>query len=165
MTEAQKVIKQRSGVPRISHNYAGITLVELVLVTGFVLLIAALAVPGLRGHLESQRIVDATLAIEQIDAAVVAYRERHHRLPASLSDLEIVVPLDPWGEPYRYQMLLGEVKASPRTDSRQVQINTDFDLYSLGPDGASTATVMASLSRDDVIRAHDGRYIGPASQH
>lgn len=166
MTNTLETAIRTSDLAGVSQRYgAGITLVEVVMATGFLLLVAALAVPGLRGHLESRRIADATLEIEQIDTAVLAYQEQHARLPASLSDLDIEIPDDPWGAPYRYAALVVSTNTKPRTDSRQVPINTDFDLYSVGPDGDSAATVTALQSRDDIIRAHDGRYIGPASQH
>ena len=43
-----------------------------------------------------------------------------------------------------------------------VPINTYFDLYSMGPDGQSVSPLTAKVSRDDIIYAHDGEYIGPA---
>jgi general secretion pathway protein G len=43
-----------------------------------------------------------------------------------------------------------------------VPINTDYDLYSMGKDGKSQPPLTAKDSRDDIIRANDGAYIGPA---
>ncbi len=50
-----------------------------------------------------------------------------------------------------------------RKDKFLVPINTDFDLYSMGEDGKSVPPLTAKASRDDIIRANDGGYIGPAS--
>jgi general secretion pathway protein G len=55
--------------------------------------------------------------------------------------------------------------ASPgrlRKDEQRAPLNTDFDLYSMGPDGASAAPLPAQPSRDDVVRADDGAFIGLA---
>jgi general secretion pathway protein G len=49
-----------------------------------------------------------------------------------------------------------------RKDRFLVPINTYYDLYSMGPDGQSQPPLTARVSRDDVIRANDGQYFGPA---
>jgi len=46
-----------------------------------------------------------------------------------------------------------------------VPINTDFDLYSMGPDGRSAPPLTAKHSRDDIVRANDGAFIGLASDY
>ncbi len=50
-----------------------------------------------------------------------------------------------------------------RKDHFMVPINTDFDLYSMGPDGASVPPLTARASRDDIVRANDGQFVGRAS--
>jgi len=42
-------------------------------------------------------------------------------------------------------------------------INTQYDLYSTGEDGQSKLPLTAPQSRDDVILAYDGNYVGLAS--
>ena len=44
-------------------------------------------------------------------------------------------------------------------------LNSDYDLYSMGKDGASTGPLTAKASRDDVVRANDGRFIGLAKDY
>lgn len=39
----------------------------------------------------------------------------------------------------------------------------DFDLYSYGPDGQSKQQLDNKVSRDDVVRASDGAFIGIAA--
>ena len=97
--------------------------------------------------------------------------------------------LDPWGRPYQYLRLANpsdngkgdgkdndkdkgkgkdmdpKEKGKPRKDHFLVPINSDFDLYSLGPDGESRAPLTAKHSRDDIIRANNGGYFGPASEY
>ncbi|MBK7951599.1 MAG: prepilin-type N-terminal cleavage/methylation domain-containing protein [Deltaproteobacteria bacterium] len=58
----------------------------------------------------------------------------------------------------------GSIMGEVRKDRFQVPINSDFDLYSSGPDGESRGPLSASVSRDDVIRANDGAYYGVAEE-
>jgi general secretion pathway protein G len=74
--------------------------------------------------------------------------------------------LDPWGNAYQYLnfadiMGVGQV----RKDRNLVPINTDFDLYSMGRDGASQPPLTANTSRDDIVRANDGRFVGKAEDY
>ncbi len=57
----------------------------------------------------------------------------------------------------------GNVVGQARKDRFLVPINSDYDLYSLGKDGRSVAALTAKDSRDDVVRASDGAFIGLAS--
>jgi general secretion pathway protein G len=52
-----------------------------------------------------------------------------------------------------------------RKDKNLVPINTDFDLYSLGKDGESVGPLTAIPSRDDIVRANNGSYIGRADSY
>jgi general secretion pathway protein G len=56
------------------------------------------------------------------------------------------------------------IMASVRKDRFLAPINTDFDLYSMGPDGESRAQLNVAASRDDVIRAANGSYFGVAQE-
>lgn len=58
----------------------------------------------------------------------------------------------------------GNTVGSARKDGFLVPINSDYDLYSVGPDGESTATLRSPMSRDDVIRAADGAFYGLAEK-
>lgn len=52
-----------------------------------------------------------------------------------------------------------------RKDQFLVPLNSDYDLYSKGPDGKSSPPLTAKESRDDIIRANDGAYFGLASEY
>ena len=41
-----------------------------------------------------------------------------------------------------------------------VPVNSDFDLYSMGKDGASASPFTAKSSQDDIVRAFNGGYYG-----
>ena len=51
-----------------------------------------------------------------------------------------------------------------RKDRFLVPLNSDFDLYSLGKDKSSAAPLNAKASRDDILRALDGGFIGVAAK-
>ena len=71
---------------------------------------------------------------------------------------------DPWGHAYQYlNHATAKGKGAFRKDKRIVPINTDYDLYSMGKDGQSVAPLTAKASRDDIVRANDGRFVGLAS--
>jgi general secretion pathway protein G len=74
--------------------------------------------------------------------------------------------LDPWGNPYQYLKIEGAPKSvigSARKDRFLVPLNSTYDLYSKGPDGASKPPLNAAVSRDDILRANDGQYVGLAA--
>ena len=80
--------------------------------------------------------------------------------PGNLGDLR-----DPWGNPYQYLNFDADIpgiNGRIRKDHNLHPINSDFDLYSKGPDGDSRAPLTARASRDDIIFARDGSFIGPA---
>ena len=83
--------------------------------------------------------------------------------PDSLSEIFNPVPLDPWGNPYQF---LNHITANGigkfRKDKNLVPINSDYDLYSMGPDGRSSSPLTASMSHDDIIRGRNGAYVGIA---
>lgn len=55
-------------------------------------------------------------------------------------------------------------KGKARKDHKLNPINSDFDLYSLGPDGVSKTQLTQKDSLDDIVRARDGGYVGLASE-
>ena len=82
--------------------------------------------------------------------------------PLDLAELPIEIPLDPWSRPYTY---LNIATAEPgtgafRKNGNLSPLNTDFDLYSAGKDGDSKGPLNAKASRDDVVRANNGAFIG-----
>jgi len=91
------------------------------------------------------------------------------KLPRTLADIGSDGALDPWGRPYVYvRSAASPTPASGgmvRVDHFGVPLNTDFDLYSVGKDGRSAASLSVKESADDVIVANDGGFIGLASRY
>ena len=85
--------------------------------------------------------------------------------PDPLSAVCTVTRRDPLGNPHKYLKIRG-VDPPPggqwRKDRVLVPINSGYDPYSMGPEGKSLPPLTARLSRDDIIRAADGAFFGPA---
>lgn len=56
-------------------------------------------------------------------------------------------------------------EATRRRDRYMFPLNTDYDLFSLGADGATAVAIGSQLSLDDVIRAQNGGYFGLAGEY
>jgi general secretion pathway protein G len=52
-----------------------------------------------------------------------------------------------------------------RRDRYMFPLNTDYDLFSLGPDTRTAVSLGENVGLDDVIRANNGGYFGPASEY
>ena len=56
-----------------------------------------------------------------------------------------------------------DVGDAQRRDGFSLPLNTDYDLFSIGPDGMSAISTGSQFSLDDVIRARNGNFFGLAS--
>jgi general secretion pathway protein G len=52
-----------------------------------------------------------------------------------------------------------------RRDRYLFPLNTDYDLFSLGPNMLTSVSIGESFGQDDVIRANNGGFFGPASEY
>lgn len=148
----------------ISSRVAGFTVVELLIVIAVLLTISAIAVPHFLEALERARIARAVGDMRTIGNAVVGYQVINQQWPLTLDDVGYGSNLDPWGNPYQYLSFTDtKGKGKMRKDHFLVPINSYFDLYSMGKDGQSVPPLTAAASRDDVIWANDGGFIGPVS--
>lgn len=146
----------------------GFTLIELLIALVIAAALMSIAVPNYQAYVERTRRTTAIKDISEISMALERYRTIAGTFPDSLNDLKIPLPLDPWGHAYRY---LGIDVASPpntgalRRDKNLNPLNSDYDLYSMGPDGLTQKQLTAAKGRDDIVRAGNGGFIGLASEH
>ena len=148
---------------------AGLTLLELLVTVAVVGLLASISIEVYAEALERSRFTRAVAEIRTIEKLILDF-ESEGELPESLADVGWDGHIDPWGNPYvSFKVEFnknGKVKvASVRKDRFLVPLNSTYDLYSAGPDGRSALPLTAKYSRDDIIRAGDGSFIGPASDH
>ena len=116
-------------------------------------------------YIDEARIAEAKTDIFSLEVRINYYQVKHLDYPESIDDIG-GAPNDPWGNPYRYlnvQTVKGNGKK--RKDRNLVPINSDFDLYSMGKDGRSVSPLTAKHSRDDIIRANNGEFVGLAEDY
>jgi general secretion pathway protein G len=142
----------------------GFTVIELMIGLAIVGVLASIATPMYQSHRERIRVNIAIADIAALSAAIKLYQTDAQALPASLAQIGNGNKLDPWGRPYRYlDLTTTKGHGASRKDKRLNPLNSDFDLYSVGRDGDTRTSLMPPVSRDDVIRARDGRFIGLAT--
>ena len=145
--------------------YAGFTLVELLVAMAVVMTIMAIAIPNMMAAMYQAKIAKAVGDICTLETDIAGYEATQGNLPNTLADIGRSDLVDPWGNPYQYlnhTNLKGNGQV--RKDRFLVPLNSDYDLYSMGQDGKSSAPLTAKASQDDIIRASNGGYVGLASQ-
>lgn len=144
------------------------TLIELLITLIIVGAVMSVAVPSYQEYTERTRRTSAIKDIAVLALHIDSHLNQTGTLPGSLADLNITLPTDPWGRTYQYLAI--DVVPPPRSnmlrrDKNLIPINSDFDLYSLGPDGQTQMQLTAAKARDDIVRAGNGGFIGLASEH
>ncbi len=140
----------------------GMTLLEVTLASAIVGVMSMLAVPAYSGYIDRANITQAVSDIGKIQLQIAKFSlQINGAFPESLDEINQDGLLDPWGNPYRYLNIeTAPNQGAMRKDRNLVPINTDFDLYSIGKDGRSVSALTAKLSRDDIVRANNGNFIG-----
>ena len=147
---------------RIRTN-KGFGLLELMIVLVIAGLLASIAIPAYDQFVDRAKQSRAIGDIGWIAVEIGKYQlKNNNALPADLNELGIEIPLDPWDRPYVYLNIAtsGNGVGAFRKDKNLNPLNTDFDLYSIGEDGASSGPLSAKASRDDIVRANNGAFIG-----
>lgn len=149
--------------PRDSER--GFTLLELLLATALLALLGALAVPAYRGYVDRVNESRAVADIGGLQISLYRWELSTGALPLTLAAAGLDGLRDPWGRPYVYLNMATAGPNDVRKDKNLHPLNTDFDLYSLGRDGDSKLPLTASVSRDDILRANNGAFIGRAEDY
>ena len=157
---------RRTGVGARRVAEIGFTLVELMLVLLILGILFELCVTLYKNYTDRTDIAKASTDIAAMSVEITQYANDHKGLPDTLADIGRAGTKDPWGNAYQYlnhQNLNGN--GNVRKDKNIVPINSDFDLYSMGKDGQTQGTLTAGVSRDDIVRANNGRFVGLASEY
>ena len=141
----------------------GFTLLELLVVTLIIGTLSTMAAPSLQRAREQAQVGAAIAELRIIQSELAIYIEINFGPPVSLAAIDRAGLIDPWGYTYIYNPLTGGGVGQARKDKFMVPLNTDYDLYSVGPDGESAGPLSAQKSQDDVLRALNGAFVGLAS--
>jgi general secretion pathway protein G len=152
--------------PAPARRAGGFTVIEIMLGLAILGVLAVIALPSYAAYRERARIAQAVVDIKHIETQVKLHAVENRAFPETLAEIGKDGLKDPWGNPYQYtnlETLKGNGKA--RKNKNLVPINSDFDIYSMGKDGQSSSPLTAKPSRDDIVRANDGRFVGLASDY
>ena len=144
----------------------GFTIIELMLAVAIIGITATLAYASYGDYREKARVAKAVTEIKEIETRIKLYAIDERSFPADLKQIGKGGMLDPWGNPYQYlDLTTAKGKGAARKNKNLVPINSDFDIYSVGKDGKSSSPLTAKPSRDDIVRANDGRFVGLAADY
>jgi general secretion pathway protein G len=154
----------RQSTRHYRERQRGVTLLELLAVAAVIAVLGAFAIPAFNNYVERARTARVISDLGTISLLVYRWQLGTNRFPATLADAGIAMT-DPWGRAYEYMPVEGTPQNQLRKDHNLHPINTDFDLYSVGPDGRTRKPLTAQDSRDDIIRANNGAYVGVAANY
>ena len=156
--------------PYVSRNSIKLnrafTTVELAVAVIIIGLFFMTFSPAALKMVESAKTETTTQVIEDMQTDIDDFYKDNGRYPDSLEEVFGEVPLDEWGNPYQYlNMAKAKGNGKKRKDKNLVPINSDYDLYSMGPDGQTASPLTASISQDDIVRGRNGSFVGLATEY
>ncbi|MEO8450001.1 MAG: prepilin-type N-terminal cleavage/methylation domain-containing protein [Gemmatimonadota bacterium] len=151
------------GRGRRRRREGGFTVIELMTVMVIVAILTSMAVSRTKATIDQGKTAKATGDIRAIQIDIEGYAASGNVLPPGLVDVGRDALVDPWGNPYVY--VLFSAGGTPRTDRFGVPLNTQYDIYSIGPDGTTSGSITAGPGQDDVVRGNDGSFIGRATRY
>lgn len=148
----------------------GFTLIEVMMVIAIIGTLAAIAIPNYIGYRQKAQQTKTLQIMRTIERELAIFNIEKGYFPETLAEAGLDHLKDPWGNPFQYLNLQtldekGKGKGKVRKDHSLHPLNTDYDLYSMGPDGKSVPPLTGKPSRDDIIRANDGAFLGKGSDY
>ncbi len=99
-------------------------------------------------------------------AARTAVAEVAAELPRELSPIETASLEGTIAASSSFSLFVGvDAETTRRRDRYMFPLNTDYDLFSLGPDSRTAVSLGEKVGLDDVIRANNGGFFGLASEY
>ena len=144
----------------------GYTIIELLCIILIIVVILSSGIPAILNILERGKVNRAAIDIRIMAKQIDEYWNDTGRYPSSLDAVGFGNLTDPWGYLYQYLRIDGgdPLKVGQiRKIYGDHNLNTDYDLYSMGKDGKSSPPLTASVSQDDVLRIDGGDFVGLGS--
>lgn len=127
--------------------------------------LAAIAVPNYISFRERAVYAKTIQTMRMMEKELIAHKIDTGEYPEKLDEIGLELT-DHWGNDYQYfNIETSTGNGKRRKKQNLVPINGDFDLYSMGPDGKSVSPLTAKHSRDDIVRANNGAFLGRASSY
>jgi general secretion pathway protein G len=147
----------------MSDPIRGFTLIELMLTVCIVGIVSGIAVPAYSGYKDKVDSAQATADMTGIELLVDKFYAENNRYPNSLNDIGKGGLKDPWGNPYQYLNMANDPHQNQCRKNGPIHpLNTDYDLFSMGKNGTFNKPINSVPSRDDIVRAFNGTYLGLA---
>lgn len=127
-------------------------------------ILAVYAVPSVFQYLEDAKYARAVRDVDSFFKSATYHKAKSGDFPFSWEDLGYSnPPRDPWSNEYILNNHDNTDAGHWRKDGPVVPINSYIDIFSPGPNGDWDPNIISTPSKDDVIIANDGQYIGKAS--
>ena len=86
----------------VKRKSKGFGLLELVVTLVIAALLVSLAVPSYQTFMQRAKVAAAIADVSELSLAIESFRLRNEdRVPDSLEELGVPIPLDPWGRSYQ----------------------------------------------------------------
>ncbi len=143
-----------------------ITIVELLIFGAIVVTLTGIGLPMYQRYRNNTYMAKAIVDIRTLEHDIYTFEGFNGRLPDLLEEVRPAEFLDPWKNPYQFlNTTTKKGKSKARWDKLFRPLNTDFDLYSMGPDGDTEENLDRPTSLDDIVRALNGQFVGLASEY
>jgi general secretion pathway protein G len=142
--------------PSGAADNKGFSMVELITVILIITALAAMVIPSYNNYINKTRNARAMSEIRTLATEISAWSLDHNGSnPPDLAAIGRGGYLDPWQRLYEYSPI-----AVLEDPFGARLLNTDFDIYSKGLDGAGTPASGDPGNKDDIVRSNDGAFVG-----
>lgn len=133
----------------------------MMIVIAIIGTLSSIAIPNYVSYKDKAVIASVIADFKRIETAVHAFNADNGRFPDTLVEAGLGNPVDPWGNPYVYYPMSNVPNGVNIRKNKDLHpVNTDFDLYSPGKDGKTVAPFTSKNSKDDIVRANNGAFMG-----